>query len=109
MPKPLSSRAHWWAVAHAYANKARWQFGKEFENLRSTNTPADHHRAIRINAVNLKHRLRAISTPIVLTSPMDGSLNVVCFDATTLCTPMPQSGRRPQHHSRRVGFVRFRG
>jgi hypothetical protein len=34
--------------------KARWQFGKEFENLRSTNTPTDHHRAIRINAVNLK-------------------------------------------------------
>jgi hypothetical protein len=40
--------------ARFHANKARWQFGKEFENLRSTNTPTDHHRAIRINAVNLK-------------------------------------------------------
>ena len=46
-------------MAHA-ANKARPQFGKELKNLRSTNTPADYHRAICIDALNLKHRLRNI-------------------------------------------------
>jgi hypothetical protein len=37
----------------------------------------------------------AISKPIVLISPMDGSPQVVRFDATTLWHSMPQSGRRP--------------
>ena len=42
--------------------KARPKTGKKFENLRATDTLADHHRAIRINTVNLKHRLRNIET-----------------------------------------------
>jgi hypothetical protein len=45
-----------------HANKARPQFGKELKNLRSTNTPADYHRAICIDAVNLKHRFRNIDS-----------------------------------------------
>jgi hypothetical protein len=38
-----------------HANEARRQIGKKLQNLRSTNTPPDHHRAIRIDAVNLKY------------------------------------------------------
>ena len=45
-----------------HANKARPQFGKKLKNLRSTNTPADYHRAICIDAVNLKHRFRNIDS-----------------------------------------------
>jgi hypothetical protein len=44
--------------ARFHANEARWQPRKELKNLCSTNTLADHHRAIRIDAVNLKHRLQ---------------------------------------------------
>src|SRR3954447_14651648 len=44
------------------ADDARRQTGKELKNLRSTNTPTDHDHAIRIDAVNLKHRLRNIET-----------------------------------------------
>jgi len=43
-----------------HANQARRKIGKELKNLRSTNTPADHHHAIRIDAVNLKRRFRNI-------------------------------------------------
>ena len=45
-----------------HANEARRQFGKELKNSRSTNTPADYHRAICIDAVNLKHRFRNIDS-----------------------------------------------
>src|SRR6185369_724726 len=43
-----------------HANAARRQIGEELQNSRSTNTLADDHRAICVNAVNLKHRLRNI-------------------------------------------------
>jgi len=43
-----------------HANQARRKVCKEPKDLSSTNTPADHHCAIRINIVNLKHRLRYI-------------------------------------------------
>jgi hypothetical protein len=36
---------------------------------------------------------------------MDGSPQVVRFDATTYGTLMPQSGRRPQHQTRPWGDV----
>ena len=47
--------------ARFHANQARRQFGKELKNSRSTNAPADDHRAISIDAVNLKHQLRNIN------------------------------------------------
>src|SRR5271169_192909 len=43
-----------------HANEARRQIGKELNKLCSANTFADHHPTIRINAVNLKNRLRNI-------------------------------------------------
>ena len=43
-------------------NKAGRKIGKELQNLRTTDTLADYHRAIRIDTVNLKHRLRNIET-----------------------------------------------
>jgi hypothetical protein len=45
-----------------HANQARRQVGKELENLRSADTLADHYCTVRINAVNLKDRLRNIDT-----------------------------------------------
>src|SRR5450755_82304 len=59
-PSFLSSRAHWCAVAPA--SMPTRQIGKELKKLCSTNTLADHHRTIRIDAVNLKYRLRNIDT-----------------------------------------------
>src|SRR5215470_6815408 len=44
-----------------HTNETRRQISKELKNSRSTNTPADHHRAVCIDAVNLKHRLRNIN------------------------------------------------
>src|SRR5262249_24555080 len=46
--------------ARFQANAARRQIGKGLKNSRSTNAPADHHRAFCIDAVNLKHQLRNI-------------------------------------------------
>jgi hypothetical protein len=46
--------------ARFHANAARRQIGKELKNSRSTNAPPDYNRAISIDAVNLKHRLRNI-------------------------------------------------
>jgi hypothetical protein len=46
--------------ARFQANATRRQIGEELKNSRSTNAPADHHRAICIDAVNLKHQLRNI-------------------------------------------------
>src|SRR5450631_3883149 len=70
--------------ARFHANEARWQIGKELKNLCSTNALADHHRAIRIDAVNLKHRLRNIDTDRAnLTHGRLPSM-WLRFDATTL-------------------------
>src|SRR6187431_124679 len=46
--------------ARFQANTARRQIGEELKNSRPTNAPADDHRAISIDAVNLKHQLRNI-------------------------------------------------
>src|SRR5450631_2714503 len=70
--------------ARFHTNEARRQIGKEIKNLRSTNTPADHHRATRIDAVNLKYRLRNIDTNCAnLTHGRLPSM-WLRFDATTL-------------------------
>jgi hypothetical protein len=41
------------------ADKARRQGREEFQQLRSADALADHHRAINIRSMNLKNRLRA--------------------------------------------------
>src|SRR5262245_60135295 len=46
--------------ARFHPNAARRQIGKEIKNSRATNALADYHRAICIDAVNLKHQLRNI-------------------------------------------------
>src|SRR5262245_32682309 len=45
-----------------HTNAARRQIGKELENSPSTKPLADHHRAFRIDAVNLKQILGDIQT-----------------------------------------------
>src|SRR5262245_44755549 len=73
---------------------------EEVQQLRSSDAPPHHHRAINIYPVNLKNRLRDIETDranlahgrlpskwCVSTQPLYGTL-------------MPQSGRRPQHQLR---------
>src|SRR5262249_12536614 len=92
--------------ARFHANEARWQVGKKLEYLRSTNTPPNHHLAIRIDAVNLKHRLRNIETDRA--NLPHGRLPSMWFASTQppYGTSMPQSGRRPPHHSRRFGGLR---
>src|SRR5271169_4699595 len=82
-------------------NEARRQRCKERQHLRSANTLADHYRAIRIDPVNLKYRLRDIETNRA--NLAHGRLPSKWFVSTQppYGTSMPQSGRRPQHHSRR--------
>ena len=70
--------------ARFHANEARWQFGKKLKNLCSTNTLADHHRAIRIDAVNLKHRLRNIDPDRANLAHGRLPSMWLRFDATTL-------------------------
>src|SRR5262249_51371539 len=86
--------------ARLHANEARWQVGKEVENLCSADTLADHYRTVRINAVNLKDRLRNINTDCA--NLTHGRLSSMWFVSTQppYGTSMPQSGRRPPHHSR---------
>src|SRR5689334_20031091 len=71
------------------------QGGRSAKNSRSTNTPPDDHRAISIDAVNLKHRLRNIDPDRANLAPGTVPLNVVAF--------------RPNHpmalRCRRVGAV----
>jgi hypothetical protein len=74
---------------------------KEFNDLCSTDRLADHHRAIDVNAVNLKYRLRNIETD--RDNLAHGRLPSMWFASTqpSYGTSMPQSGRRPPHHSHR--------
>jgi hypothetical protein len=80
--------------ARLHANEARWQVGKEVENLCSADTLADHYRTVRINAVNLKDRLRNINTDCA--NLTHGRLSSMWFVSTQppYGTSMPQSGRR---------------
>jgi hypothetical protein len=43
-------------------HQARRNSRKELQDLRTADPLADHHRAISIHAVNLKHRLRNVET-----------------------------------------------
>src|SRR5215510_7836412 len=65
------------------ANEASRQACEEVQQLRSSDAPPHHRRARDIYAVNLKNRLRDIETDRANLA-MDGSPQVVRFDATTL-------------------------
>ena len=78
---------------------------KNLRNLRSADTLADHYRTVRINAVNLKDRLRNIDTDCA--NLTHGRLSSMWFVSTQppYGTSMPQSGRPPPHHSRSIRAV----
>src|SRR5215510_13487081 len=57
-------------------NQARRQCREELQHLHSVDALADHDHATSVNAMNLDF---AMSRPIVLTSPMDGSPHVVAL------------------------------
>src|SRR6516164_4169069 len=82
------------------ADKARRQSREELQHLGTAHTLADHNRSIGIHAVHLKYRLRNIETNRA--NFAHGRLPSMCFALTQppYGTSMPQSGRRPQHHSR---------
>src|SRR5271170_2207821 len=80
-------------------NKAWRQGSEKLRHLSAAYPPADHHCAINIHAVDLKHRLRNIETNCA--NFAHGRLPSSWFASTQppYGTLMPQSGRRPQHHS----------
>src|SRR5262245_60331530 len=81
------------------ADQARLQAGKELQQLRPTDTLANNHRPSRVDAVSLEYRLRNIETD--RDNLAHGRLPSKWCASTQppYGTPMPQSGRRPQHHS----------
>src|SRR6516225_10632030 len=81
------------------ANKARRQRCEKLQYFRSAEPLPDHHRAINIHSINLKNRLRDIETD--RDNLAHGRLPSKWFVSTQppYGTSMPQSGRRPQHHS----------
>src|SRR5277367_1785005 len=80
-------------------NKAWRQGSEKLRHLSAAYPPADHHCAINIHAVDLKDRLRNIETNCA--NFAHGRLPSSWFASTQppYGTLMPQSGRRPQHHS----------
>src|SRR5271163_1149231 len=81
-------------------NKAWRQGSEKLQHLSAAYPPADHHCAINIHAVDLKDRLRNIETNCA--NFAHGRIPSSWFASTQppYGTLMPQSGRRPQHHSR---------
>src|SRR6202161_569568 len=86
-------------------NKAWRQGSEKLRHLSAAYPPADHHCAINIHAVDLKDRLRNIETNCA--NFAHGRLPSSWFASTQppYGTLMPQSGRRPQHHSLPIRFV----
>src|SRR5262245_11367430 len=80
------------------ANEAPRQTCEKLQHLRPADALADHHRADAINPVYLEYRLRNIETN--RDNLAHGRLPSKWFASTQppYGTPMPQSGRRPQHH-----------
>src|SRR5271163_1602330 len=80
-------------------NKAWRQGSEKLRHLSAAYPPADHHCAINIHAVDLKDRLRNIETNCA--NFAHGRLPSSWFASTQppYGILMPQSGRRPQHHS----------
>src|SRR3974390_2534897 len=87
---------HTWACFNAY--EAKRESCTELQYLRAAPTLADHDSAIAIHAVDLEYRLRNIETNRA--NLAHGRLPSMWFSFTQppYGTPMPQSGRRPQHH-----------
>src|ERR1700757_576857 len=82
------------------ADEAGRQGREELQQLRSADALPHHHRAINIDPVNLKNRLRDIETDRA--NLAHGRLPSKWFVSTQppYGTSMPQSGRRPQHQLR---------
>src|SRR4029077_19877478 len=81
-------------------NYATRQSREEFQHLGAADALAHHHRAGGVDAMNLEYRLRYIQTN--RGNFAHGRLPSMWFAQTQppYGTSMPQSGRRPQHHSR---------
>src|SRR6516162_1622424 len=79
------------------ADEAGRQGREELQQLCSADALADHHRATRVHAMNLKNRFRNIETDRA--NLAHGRLPSKWFVSTKppYGTLMPQSGRRPQH------------
>ena len=87
------------------ADEARRQCREELQQFRSSDALAHHHRASGVHAVDLKNRLRDIETDRA--NLAHGRLPSKWFVSTQppYGTSMPQSERRPQHHSRRTNTL----
>src|SRR5437016_5337325 len=77
------------------------KFAKVLQHLCATDALADHHRARNINPINLEYGLRNIEANRA--NFAHGRLPSMWFALTQppYGTPMPQSGRRPQHQKRK--------
>src|SRR5262245_3707514 len=86
----------YWRARMPRLNRA----AEELQQLRSANALSDYYRARSVHAVNLKNQLRDIETNRA--NLAHGRLPSTWFVSTQppYGTLMPQSGRRPQHHSR---------
>src|SRR5882724_12368238 len=82
------------------ADEAGRQRREELQQLRSADALPDHYRATGVHAVNLKNRLRDIETDRANLAHGRRSLKWFVSTQPPYGTLMPQSGRRPQHHSR---------
>src|SRR5262249_42319265 len=81
------------------ADQARLQAGKELQQLRPTDTLANNHHHSRVDAVRLEYTLRNIETD--RDNLTHGRLPSYWCTSTQppYGTPMPQSGRPPQHQT----------
>src|SRR5262245_1430240 len=83
------------------ANEAPRQTCEKLQHPGPADPLADHHRAQPINPVNLEYRLRYIQTN--RDNLAHGRLPSKWFASAQppYGTPMPQSGRRPQHQKQK--------
>src|ERR1700729_4101205 len=83
-------------------NKARRPIREKLQHLRTANALSYHYRSGVIDTVNLEYRLRNIETN--RDNLAHGRLPSKWFVSTQppYGTPMPQSGRRPQHQFRLI-------
>src|SRR6516162_4564366 len=89
------------------ADEAGRQGREELQQLCSADALADHHRATRVHAMNLKNRFRNIETDRA--NLAHGRLPSKWFVSTKppYGTLMPQSGRRPQHQKQTIHNVQI--
>src|SRR5262249_54291500 len=82
------------------ADKAGRQGREELQQLSSGDALPHHYRATGVHSVNLKNRLRDIETDRANLAHGRLPLKWCVSTQPPYGTLMPQSGRRPQHHSR---------